>query len=293
MRLIIFTALILQITHIYADSSTNNSENEQGIIWSLIPYAPIHIMEGEYKGQGIADQYLKSAQKELIGYKHINEIMTPARAWYSIANAKSVVCHPSAIKTSEREKLAYFSDAALITPVIRVLMRKTDWQDRLESVNQLNIDEYIDANNGVFGIVSKRSYGEKIDNILVNAIASGKQITQTYGEYGSRQLFEMLVQGRIDMMLEYPWVSAYFKKTLKDQHVEVVNLEIADFPRFSPAYVACTRNAAGKTLIEKLNRFINKTVTSPSNRERMKNWLDDKEAAGYEKDYLEFFNIAH
>ncbi len=95
------------------------------------------------------------------------------------------------------------------------------------------------------------------------------------------------------MMLEYPWVSAYFKKTLKEQRVEVVNLEIADFPRFSPAYVACTRNVAGKVVIEKLNRFINKTVTSPVNRERMKNWLDDKEAGGYEKDYLEFFNIAH
>lgn len=172
-------------------------------------------------------------------------------------------------------------------------MRKTDWQERLQGANQLNIDDYIEANNGVFGIVSKRSYGEKIDNILIDAIASDKQIIQTYGAHGSRQLYEMLVQGRIDMMLEYPWVSAYFKKTLKDQDVEVVNLEIADFPRFSPAYAACTRNAVGKAVIEKLNRFIKKTVTSPSNRERMKNWLDDKEAAGYEKDYLDFFNIAH
>ncbi len=138
MRLIIITALILQIAHVYADTGTNNSNNKQAIIWSLIPYAPIHILEGEFKSQGIADQYLKSAQKELVGYKHINEVMTPARAWYSIASAGAIVCHPSAIKTSEREKLAYFSDAALITPVIRVLMRKSDWQDRLQGANQLN-----------------------------------------------------------------------------------------------------------------------------------------------------------
>lgn len=107
MRLIILTALILQIANIYADTgkNNNNNSNQQAIIWSLIPYAPVHILEGEYKGQGIADQYLQSAQEELVGYKHINEVMTPARAWYSIASAETVVCHPSAIKTSERENL--------------------------------------------------------------------------------------------------------------------------------------------------------------------------------------------
>ena len=64
-------------------------------------------------------------------------------------------------KDFSKGKIAYLSNAALITPVIRVFVRKMDWQDRLQSTNQLNVDDYIDANNRVFGIVFKRSYGEK------------------------------------------------------------------------------------------------------------------------------------
>jgi hypothetical protein len=103
----------------------------------------------------------------------------------------------------------------------------------------------------------------------------------------------MLVHGRIDMMIEYPWVIAYFKKVLKEPPVELVSLEIADFPRFSPAYVACSRNDAGKIVIEKLNTIIRKAIYVPSNREWMSNWLDEKESIKFEKDYLEFFKIAH
>jgi uncharacterized protein (TIGR02285 family) len=293
MRLIIFVALILPLVHGWAETGLNNSSKEKSIIWSIIPYAPIHILEGEYKGQGIADQYVQSAQKELVQYRHFNETMTPARAWHLMAKGQELVCHPSAMKTSAREKVAYFTEAALITPVVRVFMRKTDWQQRLKSVNQLNITDYIDANNGIFGIVSQRSYGEKIDKVLADLLASDKTIIQTYGEQGSRQLYEMLQRGRIDMMIEYPWVSVYFKKIFKGQNIEIVNLEIADFPRISPAYAACTRNAAGKVLIEKLNHFIRKTVRGPNNRQRMTNWLDEKEAADYEMDYSEYFKIAH
>jgi uncharacterized protein (TIGR02285 family) len=271
----------------------SNVEPEQSITWSIIPFAPIHILDGEFKGQGIADQYIKNAQKEMLEYVHRNEVMSPARAWYLINQGDELVCHPSALKTSEREQIAYFSDAALITPVIRVLMRKSDWQDRLEGADQLNIADYFNVNRGVFGIVSQRSYGEKIDKILAKSIASGREIIQTSGAYGSRQLYEMLVRGRIDMMIEYPWVSSYFKKMSYYQNVEVVNLEIADFPRFSPAYAACTKNPAGKVAIEKLNLFINKAITEPENRQRMMNWLDAKEATDFEKDYLNYFKIAH
>jgi len=292
MRLLIFIALILQITHIRAETSSSNVSDEQRIIWSIIPYAPIHILEGEYKGQGIADQYIKNAQQEMPEYVHHNEVMTPARAWYSIAKGAELVCHPSTLKTSEREKVAYFSDAALITPVIRVLMRKDDWKERLGSAGHLNIEDYIKANNGVFGIVSQRSYGEEIDELLTKLMSSGDQIIQASGEYGSRQLYEMLVNGRIDMMIEYPWVSAYFKKISYNQDIEVVNLEIENLPRFSPAYVACTRNAAGKAVIEKLNQFIDRVIAGPANRQRMMDWLDKREATSYEKDYLEYFKIA-
>lgn len=293
MRLIILISLISQIAFACGATNFQSHTEVSHITWGLIPYAPIHILDGEYKGQGIADQYMKSAQEELTDYQHVNQIMTPARVWHLISEGKELVCNPSAIKTSSREKIAYFTEPALITPVARLLMRKTVWKDRWGGVNKLNMAEYINANNGVFGIVSQRSYGEEIDGVLEHSIASGKKIIQTYGQHGSRQLYEMLVHGRIDMMIEYPWVIAYFKKVLKEPPVELVSLEIADFPRFSPAYVACSRNDAGKIVIEKLNTIIRKAIYVPSNREWMSNWLDEKESIKFEKDYLEFFKIAH
>ena len=44
--------------------------------------------------------------------------------------------------------------------------------------------------------------------------------------------------------------------------LEVVNLEIADFPRFSPAYAACSRNSEGKAVIDELNKFIHQAVSA-------------------------------
>jgi len=270
-----------------------SKEISKEIIWSIIPYAPIHILEGKYKGLGIADKYVQKAQKSLKGYRHVNQIMTPARAWHQIEAGELLVCHPSALKTQEREKYAYFSDPGLITPVIRALMRRDVWEEHFNGQKILNIRDYLRMNLGPLGIVSHRSYGEDVDKILNLAMKSGKHIVRASGRYGSRQLYEMLTNSRIELMLEYPWVTSYFEKALGDSNVEVVNLQIRGFPRFSPAYVACTRNEDGLKAIEGINHFLQQEIPTARNRRRMTDWLDEEEASIFEKDYLEFFKIAH
>ncbi len=294
----LFLLLILYTSTLGAQAASiatvNTSESiKQGVVWSIIPYAPVHILDGEYKGQGIADEYLNDAQQVLSNYQHTNQIMTPARVWHQIALKEQLVCHPSALKTSERESYAYFTQAGLITPAVRVLMREDMWQEKFKGHDSLNVGNYISNSNGVIGIVSQRSYGEKIDIILSQAISDGNKIVQSSGQFGSRQLYKMLLTGRIDIMLEYPWVSAYFDKVIKHDGVEVVHLTIRDFPRYSAAYVACTRNEAGRKIIQALDQFIAKEVLKVKNRQRMMRWLDDKEAKSFEKDYLEYFRIAH
>jgi uncharacterized protein (TIGR02285 family) len=294
----LFFVLILCVSSLIsqADSLTTNSileQSKQPIVWSIIPYAPIHILEGDYKGKGIADAYVKNAQQALLGYLHTNQIMTPARAWHQISMKKQLVCHPSALKTKEREELAYFTQPGLITPVIRLLMRKDVWEREFSGRESIDIGDYITNKQGVFGIVSKRSYGEEIDSVLSQALSKENNITQTSGRYGSLQLYKMLLSERIDMMLEYPWVSAYFEKILKSDTIKVVHLIIDGLPRYSSAYVACTRNDAGKKVIEALDKFLAKEVLNIGNRQRMMRWLDEKEAEIFEKDYLEYFNITH
>lgn len=262
------------------------------VIWSIIPYAPIHILEGEFQGQGIADEYLQDAQQVLGSYRHINQIMTPARAWHQIAKKDQLVCHPSALKTPDREAYAHFTQAAMITPVIRALIRKKEWLKSYLNKDVLNVSDYLINQKGPLGIVSQRSYGALIDQVIAQAIRENKNIVQASGRFGSRQLYEMLINGRIDLMLEYPWVSAYYKKVMKNHEVEVINLSISDFPNYSPAYVACTRNEEGEKIIAALNQFIADSIPLKKNRHRMMNWLDDKEANKFEKDYLEYFKIA-
>lgn len=287
--LIIMSVLVLAFASrcLYAQS-----EAQQDVIWSIIPYAPIHILDGQYQGQGIADTYLKEAQSRLSQYHHINQVMTPARAWHQIAKKDHLICHPSALKTAEREAYAYFSQAAMITPVIRALMSKRTWKKLFANQASINIATYLADEKGSLGIVSHRSYGELIDRVIEQGVRKNNNIVQASGRYGSRQLFEMLINGRIDLMLEYPWVTAYFNKVMKNRDVELVNLNISDFPNYSPSYVACTRNEEGKKLIEQLNDYIAHSIPLVKNRQRMMDWLDEDEAAKFEQDYLEFFKIA-
>ena len=296
MRLFLLLLILTSTFSSQADSTaaSNTGQNiKQEVVWSIIPYAPIHILDGEYQGHGIADEYLKDAQQVLSNYQHSNQIMTPARVWHQIGLKEQLVCHPSALKTSERENYAYFTQSGLITPVVRVLMRADMWEAEFKGRESLNIGNYIANNSGVLGIVSQRSYGEKIDSILSKAMSEGNNIVQSSGQFGSRQLYKMLLSGRIDVMLEYPWVSAYFDKVMNQDSAKVVHLTIKDFPRYSAAYVACTRNDAGLKIIQALDQFIAKEVIKAKNRQRMMNWLDEKEAKRFERDYLEYFKIAH
>lgn len=287
-----FFTMIVVVLVLFTRGGNAQPLAQQELIWSIIPYAPIHILEGVYQGQGVADTYLKEAQSILDQYHHINHVMTPARAWHQIAKKEQLICHPSALKTTEREAYAYFSQAAMITPVVRVLMTKRTWKKQFANQTSTNISNYLEKNEGSLGIVSHRSYGEYIDRVVEQGIRKNSNIVQASGRYGSRQLFEMLINGRIDVMLEYPWVTAYFNKVMKNRDVELINLDIKDFPKYSPAYVACTRNEKGKKIIEQVDKFIANSIGLEKNRQRMMDWLDEKEAKKFEQDYLEFFKIA-
>lgn len=284
---IVLITLILNTSSVLAQQGSRKE-----VTWSIIPYAPIHILEGLYQGQGIADTYLKDAQFSLSGYQHIEQVMTPARAWHLIAQKEQLICHPSALKTAEREAFAYFSEAAMITPVIRVLMTHRTWKKKFRFQESINISNYLAQDIGSLGVVSHRSYGEVIDKFIEQGVRKNKNIVQASGRYGSRQLFEMLINGRIDIMLEYPWVTAYFNKVMKNHDVKLINININDFPRFSPSYVACTRNEEGKKIIKLLNQFITNSLPKEKNRLRMMNWLDEHESKVFEEEYLKYFRIA-
>ena len=273
-----------------------NADQKPVVVWAIIPYAPIHIIDGEFKGQGIADNYVRAVQQAIPDYQHINQVMTPARAWQLIASSSDLVCHPTALKTQAREQVGYFSHATIVTPVIRVLMRKTDWKSHLNSRNNLRFDEYIDANPGNFGIVRLRSYGQLIDDAIEQGLVAQNRLMYTSGRYGSRQLFEMLLNKRIDMMLEYPWVSAYFASVDKDglsksAEEELVSLTISDFPGHTPAYVACSKTQSGRQFLNKLDQFIKARIPEQDNRKRMKRWLDATSARQFEKAYQEYFQV--
>lgn len=296
MRLFILLILLFSFSASQAALPVINSIVEQPdktIVWSIIPYAPIHILEGPYKGKGIVDEYVSNAQNALPGYLHTNQIMTPARTWYQMSKNEQLVCYPSALKTTEREAFAYFTQPGLITPVLRVVMREDMWKKEFAGKDSINIKEYIAHKKKNFGIVSKRSYGEDIDHILSKVLRGENDIIQTSGRYGSRQLYQMLLSERVDIMLEYPWVTAYFEKVLKNDSIKVVHLMIEGLPKYSAAYVACTRNDDGKRVIEALDKFLAKEVLSIENRQRMMSWLGKTESEAFEQDYLDFFNIAH
>lgn len=261
------------------------------VTWAIIPYAPIHILEGEFKGEGIADGYVENAQQSLPEYQHISQPMTPARAWQLIADSEELVCHPTALKTREREQIAYFSTASIVTPSIRILMRKSDWKQRLQGRNNLSFEEYISAMDGPLGVVKLRSYGQLVDDAIEQKFAGSDRLIKTSGQYGSRQLYEMLLSDRIDMMIEYPWVSAYFSRLSGRNKTPLVSLTISDFPSHAPAYVACNKTEEGRFLVEKISEFINKSISGDLNRARMKRWLDVKSADEFDRAYRHFFQL--
>ncbi len=221
------------------------------VIWAVGHFPPYLILYGEEAGQGIYDGQLRQIKKQLTQFEHSQKEMNVARAWVDIAKGHNL-CILLSLDNKNRRDFAHFSMPYGQRLPVQLVMRR-DTFNKLNEPKQVSLKQIL-HNEGLTGLVqSSRSYSKEVDSMLANSENLGL-ITSAAS---STQLIKMLDKGRIDYFIEYEEVVDYYRKDLLS---DIVFVKIEEVDALVIAYVACTKNAWGLSVIMGVNDLIKRKV---------------------------------
>ncbi len=263
-------ALLLCSMIACASLSAAETAVKEQLTWAVVHWPPIMILTGKDKGLGRFDIYLKLFQKHMPMYEHSSREMNWKRMWSGIKKGHKI-CNILAFKTTERAKTTEFSIPSSITLPNRIILRKSSLE-ALGSPESISIVELMN-NPALSGVLqSARSYSTILDRLLEKH-EQGSNISRSLVD--AEHLIKMLLRGRFDYMIEYPYIANYLAKKQPQLQVELISVRIEEMEAFSISYLACPKNAWGKKVIADYNRTVNKLKHGREYRSIMETWHDD------------------
>ena len=262
---------------------------KEQLTWAVVHWPPIMILTGKDKGLGRYDIYLKLFKKHMPMYEHSSREMNWKRMWSGIKKGHKI-CNILAFKTPERELTTEFSIPSSITLPNRIILKKSSLKS-LGSPESISIVELM-HNPALSGVLqSARSYSPILDRLL-DKHEQGSNISRSLVD--AEHLIKMLLRGRFDYMIEYPYIVNYLAKKQPQLQVELSSVRIEEMEAFSISYLACPKNAWGKKVIADYNRTVNKLIHSRKYQSIMQTWHDDPQELKTIKDgYRQLLKLHH
>jgi uncharacterized protein (TIGR02285 family) len=158
------------------------------------------------------------------------------------------VCLYNKIKTKARLTQGLYTKTPMnIFPANRLVVSK-----KLNVPQYTSISEAIHQYGLKIGVVAGRSYGEAIDR----KIAEEKQnLVIIRGEYGALRLRSMLMQNKLDGIIEYQEV--FIDDIGKEKSDEVLTyIEMSDIPPFILGYIVCSKSVLGEKAVEMFDELL-------------------------------------
>ena len=262
--------------------------NERTVSWYASHFPPWFIFEGPLHGQGIADIALRSIFDQLDDLEHR---IVPANMKRALAELKNQdrACQPAAIRTPDRENYLTFSHPYMIGHGNGLVVRSEDipkLETYLDKNGLLDLRKYLQSETNTLGLSLGRSFGPEIDDIITNA--SQSNIYRHAKKLGVGPLLNMLNVGRITAFIGYPLEIEYATRTTQEtQDVKWFPLSVT--PKYTMAYIACSKTEWGKQFVQRLN-FV---ITSPEFMELVNrtslSWLPENERKQFQADLTVFF----
>lgn len=174
-----------------------------------------------------------------------------AREWIKTAGN---ACIPWLKKTAERERDYLFTLPYMVEDALMLVMTADSaWHPRLmamQGAGLLSLRQLLQLPNGpLLGIELNRSYGEQLDQLLLEYRQHRSLYLRTSSSEDMGSLIPMLERGFIDGLLEYQKVakrSGQHFRYYRLQEAEPVNL----------VYFACSKGQQGEAVVAGLNQAI-------------------------------------
>lgn len=169
------------------------------------------------------------------------------REWL-LLNKRPDVCLFNKVKTKARLAQGIYTKTPMnIFPANRLVVKK-----KLNIPQHTSISEAIHQYGLKVGVVAGRSYGEAIDR----KIAEEKQnLVIIRGEYGAVRLRSMLMQNKLDGIIEYQEV--FIDDIGKEKSdATLTYIEMSDIPPFILGYIVCSKSALGEVAVDMFDELL-------------------------------------
>ncbi|WP_085580891.1 transporter substrate-binding domain-containing protein [Thalassospira mesophila] len=248
------------------------------LTWAIPSFPPAYI-EQDNTLTGYAAETQKWLMARLPQYKHLMKKVPLARLLAEM-RSEELRCSLTLIPTRERRDYIYFANPILISlpPSVVVLARQLPaFQPYLNDRNEIDIDRLLADANMNTAIRLGRSYGQYVDAAIRKYRHHSNIIT-----VGSDEKFiQLLEMGRLDWIMYLP-AEAEFHHRKAEYKNEIISLPIARMTPLITATLGCSKNEAGKQVIDAVNAILKDYPDMPWTQ-FYQAWLPEKDRLRYQQ----------
>lgn len=258
-----------------------------GVTWLMSDFPPVGEPVNGRPGDGMSDRVVKYLVARWPQAAHHFVYANPNRVWSMIA-AGEHACFANALRTPEREQLAYFRNAYLLPPPQLIVRPQALSAIALNARGEADLPTIL-RQPGLRGlVVEKRSYGPAIDAQLGNPAAGAHLKRLAPGNYG-RNILTMLNMNRADYTIELDFVMTH----AITQSADLAKLKIVPLAGSADLLVggiACPRTAWGRAAIRQIDRLLASPEGSAVLSQAQMRWISKDSTRRYGAAMKDFFH---
>ena len=260
--------------------SASTAETLEEVTWMHAEFPPLRITSGPYAGQGVSDMIHDLMRRELPGFRHSIVTANLSRTLNWMESGKNVLA-VGIIPNPQRDRLMQYSVPCVLVPPVCLVVRAGE-EDDLGANGHVSLRQFIARKR--LGVAADRSYGPELDSVLLSS-PDLSRIVVNQGSNLFGTLLEMLLLGRVDGVLAYPFEATYAARSRGNEgSIAILPLRESMVP--VRGRIAAPRTAWGSEMIGRVNRVLLRHRDTPEYRAALERWLPP----GYLDDYRVLFD---
>ena len=243
------------------------AQSRDEVTWMHAEFPPLRITSGPYAGQGISDMIHELMGRELVEFKHSIVTANLSRTLNWMENGRNVLA-VGIIPNSQRDRVMQYSVPCALVPPVCLVVRAGE-QESLGLGGHVSLRDFIARKR--LGVAADRSYGPELDSVLLSS-PDLSRVVVNQGSNLFESLFEMLLLGRVDGILAYPFEAVYSArmKNLEDR-IAIAPLRESMVPL--QGRIAAPRTVWGTAMIDRVNEILLRNRGSLQYRQALERWL--------------------
>ncbi len=215
----------------------------------------------------------------------------------AMLKTETAACAGNRVKNAERLAFSYATAVPhTVFPGLRLYSKTSSkttayLQQQLNDQQQLSLQQLLKADNQLhFAVGGGRSYGDKLDQLLKQPQWQHK-FWQRRAVDMSAGLIDMLVQDRVDLLIEYPNVMQHYLAQ-HSQSTELTSFSIKEAEPYMLGYILCTKTPEGLELTRFFQQRLQQVSQQKSYLDAHLGWVDATDRAQLTQLYNQVFGTS-